>query len=79
MTTSTTKLRRRAFQALTSGNYANFAFFSVFVDGESGAAIVAVNEHPPAGEGGKPEYEVRSLFVSLTPDVTVTDHEGRAA
>ncbi len=79
MITNITEEHRRAFQVLPSGDYTNFALFSVFVDGEPGAAIVAVNESPPAGEGGEPEYEIRPLFVSLTPGMTVTDHDGRAA
>ena len=79
MTTNVTEEHRHAFQALTSGDYGNFALFSVFVDGQPGAAIVAVNECPPSGESGEPEFELRPLFVSLTPGMTVTDHDGRAA
>lgn len=79
MTTNITAEHRRAFEALTSGDYGNFALFSVFVDGAPGAAIVAVDESPTAGEGGEPEFEIRPLFVSLTPDMTVTDHDGRSA
>ena len=77
--THITEEHRRVFQALTSGDYGNFALFSVFVGGEPGAAIVAVNERPPAGEGGKRGFEIRPLFVSLTPGMTVADHDGRAA
>ena len=79
MITNITEKHRCAFQALTSGDYGNFAPFSVLVDGEPGAAIVAVDESPPTGEGGEPEFEIRPLFVSLTPGMTVTDHDGRAA
>ena len=79
MTTNITKEHRRTIEALTSGDYGNFALFSVFVDGAPGAAIVAVNENPPAGEGSEPDFDIRPLFVSLTPGMTVTDHDGRAA
>ena len=60
MITNITEEHRCAFQALTSGDYGNFAVFSVLVDGEPGAAIVAVNESPPTGKGGEPEFELRS-------------------
>ena len=79
MATNITEEHRCAFEALTSGDYTNFGLFSVFVDGEPGAAIVAVNESPPAGESGEPKYEIRPLFVSLTPGMILTDHEDRAA
>ena len=60
MITNITEELRCAFQALTSGDYGNFAVFSVLVDGEPGAAVVAVNESPPTGEGGEPEFEFLS-------------------
>jgi hypothetical protein len=44
-TTSITADHRAAFEALTSGDYANFALFSCFVNGEPAAAIVAVSWH----------------------------------
>jgi len=43
MTTNITDDHRAAFEALVSGDYANFALFSCFVNGEPGAAIAAVN------------------------------------
>jgi hypothetical protein len=43
MTTNITADHRAAFEALVSGDYANFALFSCFVNGEPAAAIVAVN------------------------------------
>jgi hypothetical protein len=43
MTTNITADHRAAFEALTSGDYANFALFSCLVNGEPGAAIAAVN------------------------------------
>lgn len=78
MTTNITEEHRSAFQALTSGDYGNFALFSVFVDGAPGAAIVTVNGSPPTREGGEPEFEIRPPFVSPTPGMPVTDHDGRA-
>ena len=70
---------RRACRAFTSGEYANFALFSCFIDGSPGAAIVAVNRYPPAEKGEEPEFMVRPLFVSVTPTMTISDHDGSAA
>jgi hypothetical protein len=61
-----------AFEALVSGDYANFALFSCFVNGEPAAAIVAVNRD---GDG----YAITPLFVSVTPSLTLTDHDGQPA
>ena len=30
-------------------------------------------------DDGEPDFEIRPLFVSPTPSMTVTDHDGRAA
>jgi hypothetical protein len=70
--TNITPDHRSAFEALTSGEYANFALFSCFADGQPAAAIYAVNE-----QGG--EYTIRPLFVSVTDAMRLTDHEGREA
>ena len=72
MTTNITADHRAAFEALTSGDYANFALVSCFVNGEPGAAIVAVNR---SGDG----YAITPLFVSVTPSLTLTDHDGQPA
>lgn len=77
--TNITEEHRRAFSALTSGDCGNFALFSCFCDGRPTAAIAAVTVHPPAHEGGEAEYRVSPLFVGLTPDMTLTDHDGREA
>ncbi len=61
-----------AFEALTSGDYRNFALFSCFVDGAPAAAIVAVT--PPSD--GHPEYVITPIFVSVTPAMTIADHDG---
>lgn len=68
--TNITKEHRDSFNALTSGNFANFALFSCFVNGEPASAIVAVNK--PAGD----EYQITPLFVSITPGMKLIDHEG---
>ena len=72
MTTNITADHCAAFEALTSGDYANFALFSCFVNGEPGAAIVAVSENC-----GKHTYT--PLFVSITPSLVPTDHDGQPA
>jgi hypothetical protein len=69
MTTNITADHRAAFEALTSGDFRNFAVFSCFVNGEPAAAIVAVNE-----DGGN--YAITPLFVSVTPALILTDHDG---
>ena len=43
-----------------------------FVNGEPGAAIVAVN---PDGDG----HAITPLFVSITPSITLTDHDRKPA
>ena len=70
-TTHITEMHRERFQALTSGKYRNFALFSCFVNGEPAAAIATVNRD---GE----EFTVTPLFVSLTPGMALSDHDGRA-
>jgi hypothetical protein len=72
MTTNITADHRAAFESLTSGDYANFALFSYFVNGEPAGAIVAVNRD---GDG----YAITPLFVSVTPSLTLTDHDGQSA
>jgi hypothetical protein len=72
MTTNITADHRAAFAALVSGDYRNFALFSCFVNGEPAAAIVAVNE-----DGGN--YAITPLFVSITPALILTDHDGQPA
>lgn len=64
-----------AFKALTSGEFRNFALFSCFVNGTPASAIVAVT--PPTEETG--EYVVTPLFVSITLDMVLTDHDGTPA
>lgn len=70
--TNITPAHKRAFEALASRDYSNFALFSCFVNGEPGCAIVAVNEQ----EG---EFALTPLFVSVTPSMVLTDHDGVAS
>jgi hypothetical protein len=70
MTTNITDDHQRAFRALTSGEHGNFALFSCFLNGEPASTIVAV---VPAGES----FDIVPLFVSVTPSMDLTDHDGR--
>ncbi len=63
-----------AFEALTSGEHNN-ALFSCFIGGEPAAAIVSVT--PPAREDD--DFQIAPLFVSITDDMVLTDHEGMPA
>ncbi|RBI76134.1 hypothetical protein DQW77_04425 [Roseovarius sp. TE539] len=69
MNTHITDSHVSAFEALTSGRYNNFALFSCQVNGEPAAAIVALT---PDGD----ELTITPLFVSVTPDMILTDHDG---
>ena len=70
--TNITAEHKALFDAVTSGKYDNFALFSCFVDGKPTSAIVSVVQD---GE----EYNVTPLFVAVTADMVVTDHEGAQA
>lgn len=72
MSTNITQQHRHAFEALSSGEYENFALFSCFLDGEPAAAIVSVHR-----DGD--DYLFTPLFVSVTPEMRLTDHDGRDA
>lgn len=72
MTTNITPAHKDAFQALVSGRYDNFALFSCFVNGVPASCIVAVK-----AQGD--EVLITPLFVSVTPDMVLTDHDGVAA
>ena len=79
MATNITKNHRRAFEALTGGEAGNFCLFSCFLAGRPAAAIAAVTVCPPTEEGGEPEYVISPLFISITDDMLLTDHDGRQA
>lgn len=70
--TNITDAHKYAFNALLSGEYDNFALFSCFVNGEPACAIVAVNQ-------GRDDYIFTPLFVSVTADMALTDHNGTPA
>ena len=72
ITTNITDTHTDVFDALTSGQYRNFALFSCFVNGAPASCIVAVTE-----EGD--QVLITPLFVSVTPDMILTDHDGVAA
>tara|TARA_R100000935_G_scaffold58898_1_gene99270 strand:- start:87 stop:317 length:231 start_codon:yes stop_codon:yes gene_type:complete len=69
MSTHITQNHVSAFEALTSGEYTNFALFSCHVNGQPAAAIVAVT---PDGD----EFQITPLFVSVTDDMILSDHDG---
>ena len=70
--THITPAHREAFDALSSGDFTNFALFSCFVDGRPSAAIVAVTRD-------REDVVLSPLFVAVTPDMVLTDHDGRRA
>ena len=70
--THITPAHRDAFDALSSGDFSNFALFSCFVDGRPSAAIVAVTRD-------REDVVLSPLFVAVTPDMVLTDHDGRRA
>ena len=70
--TKITESHRDAFEALMSGQFGNFALVSCFVDGQPAAAIATVNEEQGI-------FTITPLFVSITPEMTLTDHDGSPA
>jgi hypothetical protein len=62
----------RRVRGALSGDHRNFALFLCFVNGEPAAAIVAVHQ-----DGGN--YAITPLFVSVTPSLILTDHDGQPA
>ena len=77
MTTNITEEHRRVFQALTSAPPVRYCLFSCFCNGEPAAALAAVAVCPPEDDGADAEYVISPQFVSLTPAMTITDHDGR--
>lgn len=71
-TTNITAAHKSHFQAMTSGEYDNFALFSCFVNGEPASAICAIVPDDEA-EGG---VIIQPLFVSVTDSMILTDHDG---
>ena len=79
MTTNITEEHRRVFEALTSGPPGHYCLFSCFCDGEPAVAIASVTVCPPETDRGELEYVISPMFISLTPGMTLTDHDGRTA
>ncbi len=72
MTTNISPAHKDAFEALVSGGFTNFALFSCFVNGAPASCIVAVT-----AQGD--DVLITPLFVSVTSDMLLTDHDGVAA
>ena len=70
---------RRAFEALTGGEARNFYLFPRFAQGEPAAAVAAVTVCPSEDEGGEPVDAISPVFVSGTPSMNLTNHDGREA
>ena len=79
VTTNITEEHRRVFEALTSDPPGRYCLFSCFCNGEPAAAITAVAVGPSEDDGGDAEYVISPQCVSLTPAMTITDHDGREA
>ncbi|MDE0459651.1 MAG: hypothetical protein OXI15_20370 [Chromatiales bacterium] len=77
--TNITEEHRRVFDALTGGPPGRFCLFSCFCGGEPAAAIASVTVCPPEDDIGEAEYVIPLLFISLTPGMTLTDHNGTTA
>jgi hypothetical protein len=71
VTTNITPELEADFEALTSGEYSNFALVSCFVDGTPTVAIAIVEKDKKTKQ-----FDVTPLFVSITPNMVLTDHDG---
>lgn len=71
--TNITDELRASFEALMSGEFNNFALFSCFANGEPTSAIVAIAEIERDGEQ---LYQIKPLFVAITPGMKLSDHDG---
>jgi hypothetical protein len=69
MATNITPRHQHVFSALRDCRYGNFALMSCFLGGQAVAAIVTVNS---VGE----DTIITPVFVSVTPDMVLTDHDG---
>lgn len=61
------------FEAIRDPSYTNFGLISCFMNGEAAVAIGAFYKHPDG------TTEIKPLFVSLTPSMVLTDHDGQKA
>ena len=71
MTTDITTEHRRAFAARRDPAVGNLALSPCFVDGTPSTAIVAIAEDADG-------FKLTPLFVAVTPDMVLTDHDGVA-
>lgn len=69
--TNITEDHKDAFRALRNPEFVNFCLVSCFVNGEPTSAIAAVTHDENDGL-----YQVTPLFVAVTPDMKIEDHEG---
>jgi len=72
--TNITLDHKAMFEALRDPGIGNLALYSCFVDGRPASAIVAI-----AGPDADDRVKIAPLFVSVTPDMVLTDHDGHAA
>lgn len=61
---------QEAFDALVSGEYDNFALFSCFMNGQPTCAISSITKDE------NNMYLITPLFVAVTEDMVLTDHDG---
>ena len=62
--TNITEEHPSAFEALTSGDYDNFALFSCLLNGQRASAIVAVTAHRPDDKDGETKFHIKPLPTS---------------
>ena len=75
--THITDERRRAFDALTIGQYQNFVCFPV--PATATPRLPSLPSTSVREESGEDEYQVTPMFVSIHPSMKLTDHDGREA
>lgn len=69
--TNITKDVKEHFDALSSGRFNNFALFSCFLNGKPTSAICVITLDEDTDE-----VIVQPLFVAVTEDMVLTDHDG---
>lgn len=70
MTTNITENDQNTFTAIKHAS--NIALYSCFVNGKPAVAIVSVN-------GSGENVRITPLYVSITDDMVITNHEGEVA
>ena len=76
--TNITEEHRRIFAVLTSGPPGRYCLFSCDAE-PAAAAIASVTVWPPEDDGGEAGYVISPLFILITDDTVLTDHDGREA